>query len=208
MSLKQIPTVQIAVLVAVALLTAGVSSFADGASPGQKAPAFTLQDTSGTSHSLSDFDGKIVVLEWTNYLCPFVKKHYRTGNMQALQKEYTGKGVVWLSVNSSAPGKQGHFSPAEWQRHIEEQDAAPTAVLLDPDGKVGRAYGAKTTPHMFVINTEGKLLYKGAIDDKATFKPADVETASNYVKEVLDSLLAGEDVDPTENRPYGCSVKY
>ncbi len=175
---------------------------------GKPAPAFSLPDLDGVPRALADYAGRVVVLEWTNYDCPFVKKHYGSGNMQALQRRFTEQGVVWLSICSSAPGKQGHFAPAEWKRRVAEAQAAPTAVLLDADGTVGRAYGARNTPHLFVIGVDGSLAYQGAIDDDPTWSPENVATARNYVAEALDALLAGQPVPTAETKPYGCSVKY
>ena len=175
---------------------------------GQPAPAFTLTDSNGQSHNLSDFKGKFVVLEWLNHGCPFVKKHYDSGNMQNLQKEYTGKEVVWLSIASSAPGKQGHMSPAETNQAKEEKGSAATAVLLDEDGTVGQLYGAKVTPELYVINPEGDLIYAGAIDNKRSVDAADVEGATNYVKQALDEALAGQPVSTSKTEAYGCAVKY
>ena len=175
---------------------------------GQPAPAFTLTDSNGQSHNLADFKGKFVVLEWLNHGCPFVKKHYDSGNMQKLQKEYTGKEVVWLSIASSAPGKQGHMSPAETNKAKEEKGSAATAVLIDEDGTVGQLYGAKVTPELYVINPEGNLIYAGAIDDKKSVDAADVEGATNYVKQALDQALAGQPVSTSKTEAYGCAVKY
>ncbi len=175
---------------------------------GKPAPGFTLTSTEGKEHSLADFKGKFVALEWTNYDCPFVKKHYGADNMQALQREFTEKGVVWLSINSSAPGKQGHFTPEVWKKRMAEWKVAATAVLLDPDGKVGRAYDAKTTPHMFIVNPEGVLIYAGGIDDKPSANPADIPGAKNYVRAALEQALAGKPVETPTTKPYGCSVKY
>jgi peroxiredoxin len=194
-------------LLSMAVIVAASTSLAE-VGPGKPAPDFSLEDTTGTTHSLHDFEGEYVVLEWTNYDCPFVKKHYSTGNMQALQKEFTDKGVIWLSINSSALGKQGNFPPQKWNKLIQAKEAAPTAVLLDPTGRVGRMYGAKTTPHMFVINPEGILIYGGAIDDNSSFDPKTVEGASNYVRAALEQAMAGEEVEETWTVPYGCSVKY
>jgi len=174
----------------------------------QAAPDFTLPSADGATHSLSDFRGKVVVLEWLNYGCPFVQKHYDSGNMQALQKRYTGEDVVWLSINSSAPGKQGHSSPAEAAELTAEHDAAPTAVLLDPDGEVGKMYGARTTPHMYIIDPEGNLVYNGAIDDKPTTDQADIEGAENYVVAALAAVMDGKQPEVQTTKPYGCSVKY
>jgi peroxiredoxin len=190
-------------------LLAGMASFARAAAVvGQAAAAFTLTDVQGKSHSLDALKGKWVVLEWVNYDCPFVQKHYKSGNMQALQTEYTGKGVVWLSVNSSAPGKQGNFTAAEIEAKGKERKIAYSAYLLDTDGKVGRAYDAKTTPHMYVIDPAGKLVYAGGIDDKPSTDLADVKTATNYVRAALDAAMAGKPVAVTSSQPYGCSVKY
>lgn len=175
---------------------------------GSPAPAFTLTDSNGQAHNLSDFKGKFVVLEWLNHGCPFVVKHYAGGNMQNLQKEYTGKDVVWLSIASSAPGKEGHMSPAETNAAKAEKGSAATAILLDADGTVGQLYDAKVTPVLYVINPEGNLIYTGAIDDKKSTDPADVAGAKNYVKQALDEALAGNPVSEPAIAPYGCAVKY
>jgi peroxiredoxin len=190
-----------------ALLVAAGTAFA-APSVGQPAPEFTLTDSNGQSHSLSDFKGKFVVLEWLNHGCPFVQKHYDGGNMQGLQKEYTGKDVVWLSIASSAPGKQGNMSPEETNKTKEEKGAAPTAVLIDEDGTVGKLYDAKVTPELFVINPEGTLIYAGAIDDKKSVDAADVAGARNYVKQALDEAMAGNPVSTPQTEAYGCGVKY
>jgi len=179
-----------------------------GVATGAEAPAFTLTDTTGTEHSLSDFEGKYVVLEWTNHQCPFVVKHYKEGHMQALQKEMTEKGVVWLTINSSAPGKQGHLSPGAQETLREEQYANATALLLDPGGKVGKAFDARTTPHMYLIDPEGTLVYQGAIDSEVSTDPDDIEGATNYVVAAYKSVTAGEPVENGTTKPYGCSVKY
>lgn len=175
---------------------------------GQPAPEFTLTDSNDQSHNLSDFKGKFVVLEWLNHGCPFVKKHYDGGNMQGLQKEYTGKDVVWLSIVSSAPGKQGHMSPEETNKTKEEKGSAATAILIDEDGTVGKLYDAKVTPELYVINPEGTLVYMGAIDDKKSVDAADVAGAKNYVKQALDEAMAGQPVSEATTTAYGCSVKY
>ena len=175
---------------------------------GKAAPQFTLTDTSGKTWKLSDLKGKVVVLEWFNHGCPFVKKHYESGNMQKLHKEYTGKGVTWLAINSSAKGKQGNASAAEHEKAFKDKGAAPTAVLVDEEGTVGRAYGAKTTPNMYVIDKKGILVYAGAIDDKNGTEQSEIETAKNYVKSALDEILNGKTVTIAETKPYGCSVKY
>jgi hypothetical protein len=190
-----------------ALLVAAGTAFA-APQIGQPAPEFTLTDSNGQSHNLSDFKGKFVVLEWLNHGCPFVQKHYDGGNMQGLQKEYTGKDVVWLSIVSSAPGKQGHMSPEETNKAKEEKGSAATAILIDEDGTVGKLYDAKVTPELYVINPEGTLVYMGAIDDKKSVDAADVAGAKNYVKQALDEALAGNPVSEPATEAYGCSVKY
>ena len=176
---------------------------------GQPAPAFELKDTSGKTVKLADFKGKHVVLEWVNPGCPFVVKHYGSQNMQGLQKAYTAKDVVWLSVNSTARSAGDYLEPAALNaKLVKEWGAAPTAVLMDESGKVGRAYAAKTTPHMYVIDPAGKLVYAGGIDDKRTSNPADVKTANNFVRAALTESLAGKPVSTPTATPYGCSVKY
>jgi len=175
---------------------------------GKPAPDFALAGIDGNTHSLSAHRGKFIVLEWNNWDCPFVKKHYASGNMQGLQKTYRDKGVVWITICSSAPGKQGHYEAGEQRKRFEQNRSAATAYVLDPDGKVGRAYAAKTTPHMFVIDPEGVLIYGGAIDDKPSTKTADVEGAKNFVRACLDAALAGKPVESKTSAPYGCSVKY
>lgn len=175
---------------------------------GQAAPDFTLTDDTGTSHNLSDFKGKFVVLEWTNHGCPFVKKFYSKGDMQAMQAKYTGKDVVWLSIVSSKEGAQGYLTPDGSVKLRKDQDIKATARLLDTSGKVGRTYGAKTTPHMFVINPEGTLIYQGAIDSKRSPRQSDIASAENYVASALDAAMAGKPVAKTDTQPYGCGVKY
>jgi peroxiredoxin len=179
-----------------------------GVEVGQSAPDFTLTDSHGQTHQLSQYKGKWVVLEWYNPDCPFVRKHYGSGNMPALQKEFTAKGVVWLSIDSSAPGQEGNYPSDKLNEIASSQGAARTALLLDPDGKVGHEYGAKTTPDMYVINPDGKLVYEGAIDSKPTTSIADLKVATNYVKVALDDSMAGKSVAQTVTRPYGCTVKY
>ncbi|GAB1543445.1 thioredoxin family protein [Scytonema sp. NUACC21] len=184
---------------------------ADAATPvrvGSPAPAFTATDSSGKSHKLTDFKGKVVVLEWTNHQCPFVRKHYESNNMQRLQKEATGKGVVWLSVISSAQGQQGYVTAQEANELTKTRKASPSAVLLDSSGQLGRLYQARTTPHMFVIDGNGVLQYAGAIDDKASTNTADVKSAKNYVSDAVNSVLKGQAVANSTTQPYGCSVKY
>lgn len=175
---------------------------------GAAAPDFSLNDTSGTEHSLSDFKGKYVVLEWTNHGCPFVAKYYKEGHMQALQEKMTGKDVVWLIVNSGAPGKQGHLTPEKGQKLIADKKIKASALLLDEDGKVGRAYDARVTPHMYVIAPEGKLIYQGAIDSIASTRVADIEKAENYVKAAYEVHKKGKKVENPTTKPYGCGIKY
>jgi peroxiredoxin len=178
------------------------------ASLGNAAPAFTLTDSNGRALSLSEFRGKTVVLEWTNHQCPYVGKHYRSNNMQALQKKWTTQGIVWLSVISSAPGEEGHVTPQQANQLTSERNAAPTAVLLDPKGTVGRAYGARATPHMYVINGSGVLVYMGGIDDQPSARLEDVKIARNYVDQALTEMAQGKPVSANRSRAYGCSVKY
>lgn len=175
---------------------------------GEPAPDFTLAGADGKTHSLSGFKGKYVVLEWTNHGCPFVKKHYGSGNMQAQQKELTGKGAVWLSIVSSAAGKQGHVDAAQANDLTKQRGAAPTAVLLDPAGDVGRKYDARTTPHMFVIAPDGKLIYMGGIDSIPSADADDIARATPYVKVALAEAMAGKPVTNASTKPYGCAVKY
>jgi peroxiredoxin len=175
---------------------------------GNPAPDFSLTDCSGKKVSLSDFKGKVVVLEWVNHRCPFVVKHYGSGNMQKLQADATAKGVAWLSICSSAPGKQGHSTPADAAKKCNEVQSAATAYLLDESGEVGKTYGAKVTPDMYVIDANGVLVYHGAIDDKKSTNPGDIAGAKNHVAAALDEVLAGKPVSTPKTDPYGCSVKY
>lgn len=181
---------------------------ADAVQSGAQAPAFQAVDAAGRTRSLAEFAGKTVVLEWTNDQCPYVKKHYESGNMQGLQREAAAQDVVWLSVISSAPGKQGNVTGAEAQRLTTARNAAPTAVLLDPTGEVGKLYGARTTPHMYVIAPNRTLAYQGGIDDKNSADKATVEGARNYVREALTAVRAGRAPAVTAAPPYGCSIKY
>jgi peroxiredoxin len=181
---------------------------AESPAVGGAAPDFSLPDANGKTHSLSDEKGKYVVLEWFNPECPFVKKHYGSGNMQKLQSEYTGKGVVWFSIDSNAPGYEGNMTSEQAQKIMKKWNTKQTALLLDPEGKAGRSYGARNTPHMFVINPEGKIIYEGAIDSKATPNPDDIASSTNYVKAALDESMSGKPVSNANTRPYGCSVKY
>jgi peroxiredoxin len=191
---------------AVGLISASVALAAPEI--GKPAPDFTLTDAEGTSHSLADFKGKTVVLEWFNYGCPFVVKHYESGNMQKLQEAAVSGDAVWLTIVSSAQGKQGHLIPDEAKAKTAELGSNATAMLLDEDGKVGQLYDAKMTPEMYVINAEGTLVYQGAIDDKADTKTASIDGATNYVTAALDSLVAGEEIETPKTKAYGCSVKY
>jgi len=174
----------------------------------QPAPDFKLQDTTEQWHNLSDFRGKYVILEWINFDCPFVKKHYGSGNMQSLQKKFTAEGVAWLTINSSAPGNQGHYHPDDVNRMLKEKGASPTAYLMDFDGVVGRMYAAKATPHMFIIDPQGIVIYQGAIDSVPSASPGDIATAANYVSQALNDARAGIVVRAKTTQPYGCSVKY
>ena len=175
---------------------------------GEAAPDFVGADSNGKTHKLSDYRGKVVVLEWHNQGCPYTKKHYDSGNMQKLQKEWTAKGVVWLTVISSAPGEQGYVTAEQENAYLKKTNSTPTAALLDPTGVIGHLYGAKTTPHMYVINPKGLLVYEGAIDDKPTADPADIAGATNWVQAGLKETTAGKQVSTPVTRPYGCSVKY
>jgi peroxiredoxin len=175
---------------------------------GSAAPDFTLADTAGTTHSLSDFKGKYVVLEWTNHQCPFVVKHYKNGDMQAVQKDLTDDGAVWLQIVSSAEGKQGYISAEKGEALRKEKAMHSTAMLLDGSGEVGKTYAARTTPHMYLIDPEGTLIYQGAIDSIKSTKPSDVAKATNYVKAAYASALAGEPIEAATTSPYGCGVKY
>lgn len=179
-----------------------------GAMVGEPAPDFTLTDSKGVSHSLSSFKGKYVVLEWINFDCPFVKKHYGSGNMQELQKKFTDQGVVWLSICSSAKGNQGHYSNDEINEMVTKQNGKQTAYLIDEEGKVGRMYNARTTPNMYVIDPQGKLIYAGAIDDDTSADPNAAKKAKNYVVSAIDKSKAGQKIDPETSKPYGCAVKY
>lgn len=195
-------------LVLAAVASLALSGVAQQARVGAPAPEFKATDSQGKTEALDQFHGKYVVLEWHNQGCPYTRKHYVSGNMQALQKEWTAKGVAWFTVISSAPGQQGYVTPAQENDYVAKMHAAPTAVLLDTFGTVGRLYNAKTTPEMFVIDPSGKLIYSGAIDDRPTPDPDDVRGANNYVSDALTEAMAGKPVAMPYTRPYGCSVKY
>lgn len=175
---------------------------------GEKAPDFTLMDTNGNTHVLSTYKGKYVILEWFNSDCPFVKKHYESGNMQNLQKEMIAQDIAWLTINSSAKGKEGYYPAEELNKILGKSGARPTAAFLDTDGKVGRLYGAKTTPHMFIIDPNGVLIYQGAIDSKASADPADIPGSKNYVRAAIKEAMIGQAVNEASTKAYGCSVKY
>ena len=181
---------------------------ADSPSVGSAAPDFSLPDAQGKTHSLSQYKGKYVVLEWFNPECPFVKKHYGSSNMQNLQKEFTDKGVVWLTIDSNAPGSEGNITADQAKKIMESWKTKQTALLLDPESKIAKLYGAKNTPNMVIINPDGKIAYEGAIDSKATPNPADIPSSTNYVKAALDQSMAGKSISTPQTKPYGCSVKY
>ncbi|MCW5731010.1 MAG: redoxin domain-containing protein [Alphaproteobacteria bacterium] len=200
----------LALLSGAALMTLPAASIAAGAGPevGRGAPDFQAMDIDGKPVRLADFRGRTVVLEWSNHECPFVRKHYSSGNMQQLQKAATDEGIVWLTIVSSAKGEQGYVSAAEAGQLIADQKAAPTSKLLDPDGRIGRSYGALVTPHMYVIGPDGVLAYMGAIDDKPSTRASDIATARNYVRDALAAVKAGKPADPAVTRAYGCTIKY
>ena len=200
-------TVAIVVLVG-GLVLACASLFAAAPKVGQPAPTFTAKDDHGLTHGLADYKGKFVVLEWHNNGCPYVQKHYGGGNMQKLQKEWTAKGVVWLTIVSSAPGTQGYVTPEQSQAYVKQVGAAQTAVLLDPRGQVGHLYDARNTPQMFVVDPKGTLIYDGAIDNRPTPEPSSLNGATNYVAKALTEAMAGSPVSTPVSVPYGCTVKY
>jgi hypothetical protein len=197
------------VRITLALTALALATAAFAVKPGELAPDFHGTDSNGKTQSLSQYRGKFVVLEWANQGCPFEQKHYKSGNMEGLQKQWTAKGVVWLSVISSAPGEQGYVSPTEENSYLSKMHAAPTAAILDPTGAIGHLYDAKTTPHMFVIDPAGKIVYEGAIDDQPTPDPASLKTVQhNYLNEALNAAMAGKPVPTPVTKSYGCSVKY
>ncbi len=197
-----------AIFIAMFLGLSGGLSAQGGPAIGAPAPGFTLPDTYGNEHVLADYRGDWVVLEWLNYGCPYVRKHYDSGNMQGLQQRYGAKGVKWLAIVSSAPGKQGYYEPDEMNAMNDKKGQKALAVLLDPTGAVGRMYNAQTTPQMVIIDPDGTLLYNGAIDDRPSSRPASLEGAHNYLAAALDEAMAGKPVSVPTTKPYGCSVKY
>ena len=191
-----------------ASLAFGTGAAFAAATVGQPAPAFTAVDTSGKTVSLADYKGRHVVLEWVNPGCPYVQKHYSSANMQGTQRQAVAQGVVWLAINSTATDASDYKTPAAMAQWMQGQQAAATATLMDSDGQVGRAYGARTTPHMYVVDPAGTLVYAGAIDSKPTSNAADIPGATNHVKLALSESLAGKAVSTPSTRAYGCSVKY
>ncbi len=200
--------IALGVIATFAFVTNSPSAMASKAVVGEMAPDFTAVDSNGESHKLSDFKGKNVVLEWSNHECPYVVKHYSVGNMQKLQKEAIADDVVWLKVLSSAPEKQGHVSGEQANSIAEEKGSTSTAILMDPAGDIGKLYGAKTTPHMYVVDAEGKLAYAGAIDSDSSYKAESIDGATNYVMAALGNLQDGKPVEVANTKPYGCGVKY
>ncbi|MFI5447689.1 thioredoxin family protein [Polaromonas sp. UC242_47] len=188
-------------------LSLTLPAHAASATVGQAAPDFSATDTSGQPHKLSDFKGKLVVLEWTNPGCPFVRKHY-SGNLQGLQKEFTAKGVVWLAINSTENESSDYLAPAKLAGWMADKQAAPTATLMDVSGDIGQLYGAKTTPHMYIISPQGQLIYAGGIDNIPSARVADIQNATNYVRQGLNEALGGKALSVATSRAYGCSVKY
>ena len=199
---------KLAQFILLSLLTAFSLSAYASVNVGKPAPDFTGVDSQGIKHTLSQYKGKTVVLEWTNHDCPYVKKHYNSGNMQKLQKNATDNGIVWLSIISSRPGKQGHVSGKQANQLTQSRNAAPTAVILDETSEIGLLYGAKTTPHMYIIDKTGQLVYMGGIDNIPSKDEDDIAGAKNYVRAALDAMAAGKTIEDSITRPYGCSVKY
>ena len=196
------------ILTAIGALIAGTIYASDVPPVGTAAPEFSLPDSNGKTHSLSEYKGKYVVLEWFNPECPFVKKHYGSDNMQKLQAEYTGKGVVWLTIDSNAPGSEGNITADQAKKIMDSWKTKQTALVLDPESKIAKAYGAKNTPNMVVVGPDGKIVYEGAIDSKSTPNPADIPSSTNYVKAALDEALSGKPVSNAQTRPYGCHITY
>jgi peroxiredoxin len=196
------------IITAITALAAGALYAADVPPVGSTAPDFSAPDANGKTQSLSEYKGKYVVLEWFNPECPFVKKHYGGGNMQKLQDEFTGKGVVWLTVDSNAPGTEGSITAEQAKKIMDSWKTKQTALVLDPESKIAKLYGAKNTPNMVIINPEGKIVYEGAIDSKASPNPADIPSSTNYVKAALDESLGGKAVSKAQTKPYGCHITY
>jgi peroxiredoxin len=196
------------ILTAITTLAAGALYAGDVPPVGSAAPEFSAPDTNGKTQSLSEFKGKYVVLEWFNPECPFVKKHYGSDNMQKLQAEYTGKGVVWLTIDSNAPGSEGNITADQAKKIMDSWKTKQTALVLDPESKIAKLYGAKNTPNMVIIGPDGKIVYEGAIDSKATPNPADIPSSTNYVKAALDEALGGKSVSNAQTKPYGCHITY
>ena len=206
---RPLRTIYANALVAAAVSIVFVATLsAHAAQIGSPAPDFHGTDSNGKTQSLDEYRGKFVVLEWHNHDCPYTVKHYESGNMQSLQKQWTAKGVVWLTVISSAPGQQGYVDAPQENAYLKKMDAKPTAAILDPKGAIGHLYDAKTTPNMYVIDPNGKLIYAGAIDDHPTTETSDIPSSKNYVSEALTEAMAGQPVQVAYTRPYGCSVKY
>lgn len=203
---KIINTMKTTKLVLLMSFMAMASSLA--ADPGKPAPEFAAKTVKAENVSLADLKGRTVVLEWVNFDCPFVKKHYGSGNLPKMQESYTSKGVVWITINSSAPGKQGHLEPAKFAERATKEGNKATHLVADPEGLIGKAYGAKVTPHLFVIKPDGTLAYNGAIDSKASTQPSDIIDATPLLANALDAVLAGKEVTNANNQPYGCGVKY
>ena len=201
-------TFKLAQFILLSILTAFSLTAYASVNVGKPAPDFTGVDSQGSKHTLSQYKGKTVVLEWTNHDCPYVKKHYNSGNMQKLQNNATANGIVWLSIISSRPGKQGHVSGEQANQLTQSRNAAPTAVILDETSEIGLLYGAKTTPHMYIIDKTGQLVYMGGIDNIPSKDEEDIAGAKNYVRAALDAMTAGKTIEDSITRPYGCSVKY
>jgi peroxiredoxin len=208
MTRKNIVHVGMAAILAAAALSIALAFSARAAQIGSQAPDFHGTDSSGKTQSLDEYRGKFVVLEWHNHDCPYTVKHYKSGNMQSLQKQWTAKGVVWFTVISSAPGEQGYVDAGAENAYMTKMEAKPTAAILDPSGVIGHLYGAKTTPNMFIIDPSGKMIYAGAIDDHATTDVSDISASKNYVSAALTEAMNGQPVQTAYTRPYGCSVKY
>ena len=196
------------IMISILTLLVAITGFSRDFNVGKSAPDFSLIDANGKAHELQQYRGKYVVLEWVNYDCPFVKKHYDSGKMQELQATYTGRDVIWLSINSSAPGNQGNFKSKEINRRAKAHGAAFSAYLIDSDGKVGKAYGARTTPHMFIVDPQGQIVYAGGADNIRSAKVEDIGKAKNYIAAALDEALAGQPITDSISKAYGCSVKY